>query len=227
MQYRCETTTVGGFVQQLAVGYVSRGYRFYVTGRIPDRKDPREVDEKLVRHYDLALSSAERSRRRAAGRASVQYLRHGRFFVVTATHGEHRFFWSTELGGESRRDDTGHELRIRDFRHHALRFEGYSIAHRGGRVSVRIDRDELKRVRAHLLELACRRRGEALEAEFARLPFEPYAPVRSQLIALLAKVNRKRREAGYSRVPLSAVRLRRRIFRPFEPVEASVGERAA
>ena len=225
MQYRCEATTVGGFVQQLAVGYISRGYRFFVTGSIPERKDPRELDEKLVKHYDLALSSAERSRRRAAGRASVQYLRYGRFFVVTATHGKHRFFWPTDLGGESRRDETGHEVRIRDFRHHALRFEGYSIAHRGGRASVRIEREELKRQRAYLLELACSRRSEALELAFRRLPFEPYAPVRSQLIALLAKVNRKRREAGYSRVPISAVRLRRRIYRPFEPV--GVGEEGA
>ena len=42
--YRCEATTLEGFVQQLAVGYVSRGYWFYVTGFIPAGKDPHDVD---------------------------------------------------------------------------------------------------------------------------------------------------------------------------------------
>ena len=36
MRYRCEVVSVEGFIQQLAVAYVSRGYFFYVTGRIPD-----------------------------------------------------------------------------------------------------------------------------------------------------------------------------------------------
>ena len=39
--YRCETGSVAGFVQQLAVSYLSHGYWFYVAGTVPDRKDPR------------------------------------------------------------------------------------------------------------------------------------------------------------------------------------------
>ena len=34
MEYRCEATSVAGFVQQLAVAYVGRGYLFYVKGEI-------------------------------------------------------------------------------------------------------------------------------------------------------------------------------------------------
>ena len=37
MDYRCAATSVGGFIQQLAVSYVGRGYWFYVTGVIPER----------------------------------------------------------------------------------------------------------------------------------------------------------------------------------------------
>jgi hypothetical protein len=32
MQYRCEAVSVEGFIQQLAVAYVARGYLFYGTG---------------------------------------------------------------------------------------------------------------------------------------------------------------------------------------------------
>ncbi len=35
MNYRYETTSVIGFIQQLASNMLSRGYYFYVTGLIP------------------------------------------------------------------------------------------------------------------------------------------------------------------------------------------------
>jgi len=40
MQYRCVATSLAGFLQQLTVSYLSHGYWFYVTGCIPDGKDP-------------------------------------------------------------------------------------------------------------------------------------------------------------------------------------------
>ena len=51
MKYRAEATTLEGFIQQLAVGYVCRGYRFYFQGLIPAGKDPRAVDAKLIARY--------------------------------------------------------------------------------------------------------------------------------------------------------------------------------
>ena len=54
MGYRVEATTVEGFVQQLAVAYVQRGYVFYVTGDRPGRKDPAAVDAKLLAKYGVA-----------------------------------------------------------------------------------------------------------------------------------------------------------------------------
>src|SRR4051812_20068756 len=92
MHYRCEAVTVEGFIQQLAVAYVARGYFFYVTGHIPERKAANRVDEKLVERYHIDLSRWARARRKRAGRANVQYLRHKDFFVLLATHGEHPFF---------------------------------------------------------------------------------------------------------------------------------------
>ena len=48
MAYRCVAISVAGFVQQLAVSYIANGYWFYVTGRIPEHKDPAVIDVKLI-----------------------------------------------------------------------------------------------------------------------------------------------------------------------------------
>ena len=48
VEQRVEATTLGGFVQQVAVCYIGRGYFFYVTGLIPRRKDPKVVDRKFI-----------------------------------------------------------------------------------------------------------------------------------------------------------------------------------
>src|SRR5215210_3660617 len=90
--YRCEVSTIEGFIQQLAVGYVSRGYFFYVTGRVPCGKDPRFIDQKLIEKYGIDLSPWARARRKRAGMANLQYVRFEDFFVLLATHGRHRFF---------------------------------------------------------------------------------------------------------------------------------------
>ncbi len=90
--YRCEATSVEGFVQQLAVSYLAHGYWFYVVGQVPEGKDSRKVAEKLVARYQIDLSKWARARRKRVGLASLQYLRFGRFFVLLATHGTHAFF---------------------------------------------------------------------------------------------------------------------------------------
>ena len=92
MAYRYVATSVAGFVQQLAVAYVANGYWFYVKGWIPETKDPAKTDAKIIAQYGLDVSKWTRSRQKQAGHASVQYLRHGRFYVIVATHGEHPFF---------------------------------------------------------------------------------------------------------------------------------------
>ena len=204
--YRCEATTVGGFVQQLAVAYVQHGYWFYVTGEIPERKCPHAVDQKLIDRYEIEISKWSRARRKQSGRANVQYIRCGRFFVLIATRGEHHFF-----------ED---EPTFRDIRREPLSFAGYSISYKLGvdrkwHVSVRIHPTEYLKLKAYFLDLATRRSVEKLMPEFQRIPFEPYAPVRRQFLNILRAVNRERKRAGYKLVPLEALRLRRRVLKPF------------
>ena len=50
---RWVTVSVEGFIQQLAVSYVTHGYWFYVTGEIPPHKDPLAVDQKQHRYRAL------------------------------------------------------------------------------------------------------------------------------------------------------------------------------
>ena len=104
MEYRFEATTIGGFIQQLAVSYLRHGYWFYVPGCIPARKDPREVDRKLIERYEIDQTKWSRGWRKKQGLANVQYLRLGRFFLLLATYGEHRFF---ERGGPARSGTRG------------------------------------------------------------------------------------------------------------------------
>lgn len=200
--YPCVCQSVEGFIQQLAVAYIAHGYWFYVTGYLPQRKDPAGVDRKLIDRYGVAISKWARARKKQTGRASLQYLRHERFFVMLATHGEHPFFEHEEKS-------------IRDARHVPIKYGGYSVSFRGGHAHVRIEQGEFNRLKAHFLELAKHRRSEQIIEAFGRIPFEPYAPVRRQLYNIRKAVNRSRRESGFSLVPADALRVRRRIVKPF------------
>jgi hypothetical protein len=203
MTYRTEITSVGGFVQQLAVSFVGKGYYFYVTGNIPADKDPRAVDEKLIARYGIDISKWARARRKQAGTANVQFLRFGRFFVILATYGRHQFF---EEEASS----------IHDIRRRPIRFAGYSISHRGGHPYVGIALDEYKQMKAYFLNLAVHRSLVNLERELSEVPFEPYAPVRRQLLCILRAVNRARKKAGFTPVRRDVFRFKRRIYRPYE-----------
>ena len=55
MSYRFVATSVAGFVQQLAVAYLTKGYYFYVTGLIPPHKDPVKTDRKILEAYGIAM----------------------------------------------------------------------------------------------------------------------------------------------------------------------------
>lgn len=214
--YRCEARTIEGFVQQLAVSYLAHGYCFYVVGQIPAEKDPRKVDRKLIERYQIGVSKWARARRKRMGLGNVQYLRYGHFFVLLATHGHHKLM-------DEERD-------LRDFRRQPLAFHGYSISYRRGvdrswHPSVRIRTERYLELKSHFLELATHRSAKSLAREFQRVPFEPYAPVRRQLLNILRAVNRARRHAGFEPVPVTALRLKRRPVVVFDlPGQVRGGE---
>lgn len=210
--YRCEAASLDGFIQQLAASYLRHGYFFYVTGSIREGRDPRDVDRRIIERYDLAISKFTRARRKKSGTASVQYLRHERFFVLLATHGKHRFF-EEEVG-------------IKDARETPIRYEGYSVSVRAGRSCVRIDRGSYLNIKAYFEDIATKRSADVLRRQLFSLPFSPYAPVRSQLFAILRAVNRARQVAGFESVPNTAIRVRREPVKTFEEATGSTMQNA-
>lgn len=217
----CEATTLNGFVQQVADSWVKHGYWCYVTGEIPAGKNPARTDARIIAKYETDISSAERSRRRQSGRPLVRYIRHENFFGIFATEGhgpnrrKHPFFLPVGEGGESERNKRGDEVRIQHVQRDAFRFGGYSISHRNGRLSVRIEKREYLALKAHFLERA--RWGESrLVDEFHAIPFEFWAPVKLQVHTILRAVNRARKRSSYDQIPWERIRRGRRIYRPFE-----------
>jgi hypothetical protein len=226
MKYRCVATSVTGFVQQLASCYLPHGYWFYVSGMVPEGKAPEMVDDKLIAKYGISLSRQARARRKAVGIANVHYLRYERRFVLLATHGHHPFFDEEQEN-------------IRDARRTPIRFAGYSISVAMGgykrkespkgeavrdtrhRVRVQIEHHEFQGLKAYLLDVGRRRSAEYVAEQFLALPYEPYAPVRQQLLNILRLVNRVRHSVGREPVSPKVLRLRRRIVRPFEVREPS------
>lgn len=208
-------TTPEGLVQQVAVSYLRHGYFYYVTGRIPADKDPVAVDKKLIAKYEIDLTERQRAYRKKRGLANMQYIRHGRWFLMMATDGHHSF-------------KQEEKNQIRDCRRHPIKFEGYSISYRrsgltpkGGadpkwHACVRIDNTTYRELKAFFLARATHRSAENLSSDFARVPFSRFAPIRRQLLTILRAVNKAREQTGYEPIPTTALNLRRKIIKPFD-----------
>lgn len=214
MPYRAEATSVEGFVQQIACCYLRHGYWFYVSGWIPQGKEPRAVDDKLIAKYGIAVSESTRARRKKAGYANLQYIRHERFFVLLATKGEHAFFCEE---GKA----------VRDIRRVPVKYAGYSISYRrGGRTRdgqpdskwhshVEINRRQFLDLKAWLTERSARASSAELAKAIYSLPVESYAPIRRQLLVLLRHVNASRKAIGKPPIPVEVLPLRRCVVSPF------------
>lgn len=225
-EFRYQATTLVGLVQYLAANILPHGYWFYVQGRIPEGKNPADVDEKLLSKYAILVSRQERARRKQKGLANLHYIRFERTFWLLATHGTHHFF-------------AEEASRIRDVRRIPIQVGGYSLTVKQGgflkrdskerqavkdhrlRVRVQIARAEYGRWKAYFLELARHRRADALSAELSLLPFEPYAPIRKQLLNLVRLINQVRRAAGFQQVSPRVLRYRRQIVKPFAVPDAN------
>jgi hypothetical protein len=223
MQYRYITNSVEGFIQQLAGRYLADGYWFYKSGRIAQRRDVGDVDRMFLRQYGIGASRISRQRRQAVGIASMHYLRCERFYVLLATEGHHPFY--------------DNEQDIRDARRVSIRFGGYSVRvdrsieslvgircrtsdQQGDwQVFVEIEPRLFVATRRRLVEMACESSTIELEQEFSRLPFQPYRPVQQQKLDILWKVNRVRKDVGLESVDPDCLRVRRRIVRPFGPLD--------
>jgi len=210
MEYRCVVSSEAGLIQQVVL-CVSKGYLWYVAGHIPEGRDPARTDARIIDKYSIGISKWAKARRKRGGGANLQYFRFDRFFVIMATKGEHWFY----------RDEPA----VRDIRRVPLKFAGHSISQRMSTVtgkyhaSVRIAPEEYRCVKAYLLEHAVHWEEKRVGVELNQLPFEPYAPVRRQLLNLLRAVNRARKRAGRSQLNHDVLHLKRRVAKVFEAMQ--------
>jgi len=57
MSYRFEAQSPAAVVQLIAASYLRHGFYWYVTGSIPDGKDPAVIDRKLIAKYGIEVSN--------------------------------------------------------------------------------------------------------------------------------------------------------------------------
>ena len=93
---------------------------------------------------------------------------------------------------------------------------------------MRIDKPTYKALKAFMLDRATHRSVENLKADFGRIPYARYAPVRRQLLNILRAVNDTRARMGYDPVAHAALRLRRTPIKVYEDADdAEAAELAA
>jgi len=139
----------------------------YVSGWIPQGKDPEKTDAKLIERYGIDVSKWTRCRRKKAGAANVQYLRHDRFFVLLATRGQHPFSLEPGFGTSGRNPSSSPATAW------VPAWPGWP-----GPCSVRLSRWNVRRLQEHLGGLALRREVGEVASAFRTIPAAPYAPVR-------------------------------------------------
>ena len=213
MAYRCVARNQDAFVQQI-VRYSNAGYRFYVFGDVKGGRNGEEIDARLIEKFSIDKSAQARSRAKKRGEANLQYLRHGKFWVILATEGRHKFF-------DTHRRKSG-EKEWYDLRRKALNVGPYAISSKldGGwcrgekklkryRTRVTLTRAEYKELVAFFEEKAAHWSREALEERFQQLgkKYMAYRPVREQLVQLVRRTNKRRKLAGYEKVQYSSLQI--------------------
>lgn len=228
--YPYRFTNIHMFVQRVADNIVKYGYVKYVTGTIPEGKDPEEVDAKILDKYGIAVSRWVRARRKKSGRASVHYVRHQSFFAMFAPPtGEHS--WREEEEWSDERDSRRHGNRIKDLTRKPLVCGGYTISYKQcsstGRshVAVRIHPEEYRALKAYYLGLAVKSSAETLAEEFRMFPFEPWAGVREQRWVIFQEVNAARKRAGLKLLDTLVLRKRRFQHKLYVPEFSAMGEK--
>ena len=100
--------------------------------------------------------------------------------------------------------------------------EHYEYVPRGRRLerwtgSVRIERGRYLALWDEFLGIATHWSVDRIAKRLYCVPFEPFAPVRRQLLTVLREVNRARRHVGYEPVSTEAIRFKRKHVAAFKP----------
>jgi hypothetical protein len=187
--------------QQLSV-LIRHGYLLWISGMVPEGKDPLLVDQKIITKYGIAVSVKQRVRLKREGVARLQYLRLGRLFILVATHGSHPNFFASE--------------QVRHFKTHPFKAWSHSISFRGGHPHIRIPPDAYRIAKQYFAQNATSKSLKWWERKIQRFPWEPWAPIRRQAFNLIRMVNKLRKAARLKPIDWRVhYRLKRKSFKVF------------
>jgi len=143
--YRCVAVSIEGLIQQVTLSYLRHGYFHYVTGSLRPKQTPEAMDESILEKYAIRKCWRYRADQKARGFANLQYIRHGDFYVIMATEGEHRFKkWERHHLRDIRKTplhvpissaprEFPKNRKKQNFKEELRTFEGYEVAYRRGR----------------------------------------------------------------------------------------------
>ena len=202
------------------------GYYFVFYNQLKPSKDPSKLDDKMIRIWQLDQPYWKREKRRRGHAPSIWYLRYNRHYLLMSTHGR-------AADGEAHPFFEEYASQLFDIRKYALYFCGYSIRYPRSKTTgkhqafVRLDKATYELLRDTLCERAIRERyrsQDVMEAEFERLPYQPYREVRNQLCRVLKQVNKRRsRYHGFKPVRLQCIPSRMRPVRLYDDDVAESG----
>jgi hypothetical protein len=183
-----EAKTFGWFLRKIAIDYVRYGYFFYSVGPVPQRKDSKIFDEKMLRKYEITFHRTTRARRKKEGTAVFAYVRFGKKMVLLSTEGTHPAFETWDY---------------KDCRIQPIQLSGYTIGVHAGKPSVRFSMKRFNGLRKFLLGIALHN-DKKIAAFFSSVaPYHPFPGVVAQKKKLLKLVNDKRKAGGLKRVKLA------------------------
>ncbi|TWU49430.1 hypothetical protein [Rubripirellula reticaptiva] len=235
-EYRYVATSKAGFIRQL-VNYARHGYVFYVKGHVRKGLDPERVDDKLLGLYDVRKTDAQRHWRKKNGNCNFQYLRFERTWVLLLTPGEQPAEFMKRERNNIRNLERGEPLAVcgysicrvmGDFIRNRDKPEDTTGAVRDTkrRVRVQISKSEFKELKGEFLRHARTRSEDWYRLKFYHSGFEPYAPIRKQLLDLLRMVNAARAPHGLPKIKPDCIRYRIEPVKVFEAV-SEAGKQAA
>jgi hypothetical protein len=179
-----EAHSLGELLRKVAIDYVRYGYYRYLVIEIPRKKDPKLIDEKILKNYDITYHCTKRARLKRKGQAVTVYVRFGHRFVLLATEG------------------TNTELEKRDFfdcRVKPISLSGYTVGVKGGKPNVQMSLKRYRGLRKLLSQTALHNEGK-LRDFFGRISPFKFPGILRQQQKLLHMVNAKRKKAGLTRI---------------------------
>jgi hypothetical protein len=182
-----EAHTLGEMLRKVAIDYVRFGYYRYVVRQIPKEKDPKPVDEKILKSYSITYHRTTRARLRQQGQAAIAYVRWGHRFVLLATEGHH-----AEVEKRS----------FLDCRTQPILLRGYTIGVRNGKPSVEIAPKRFRALKKLLYAIALHNEAKLTDF-FERISPFHFPGVVRQKRKLLNMVNKRRKKAGLGAIAVT------------------------